>query len=211
MPPTGPETKIYSASPQVPGAIRVAAAMLRENGLVVFPTDTVYGLGCMAASSEARRRVFDLKGRETIKPLPLLVGSRDMAVPLWRDLDPRAKTLMDTFWPGPLTLVAHTSAQGRLVAANQDTVALRMPDHPVALALIQEMNSPLAVTSANLAGLASAKTGEEAIRVFQGQVDVIFDGGACPVGRESTVLDVTVWPPKVLRAGALTLETLLHE
>lgn len=192
------------------GAIAEAAACLRAGGLVAFPTETVYGLGADATNDRAVARVFEAKGRPRFNPLIVHVADRAMASEV-AAFDARAADLAGRFWPGPLTLVLPRAARSPvslLASAGLDTVAVRMPDHPVALALLGAAGVPVVAPSANRSGAISPTTAAHVAASLGDRVDRILDGGPCRVGIESTVLDLTVERPALLRPGGLTVEAI---
>jgi L-threonylcarbamoyladenylate synthase len=190
-----------------PGAsvIAQAAEVLRAGGLVAFPTETVYGLGANALDGSAVARIFAAKGRPVTNPIIVHVASVDEAkklVSAWPDI---AATLAAHFWPGPLTLVLPRRAiVPDLVTAGGPTVALRVPAHPVALALLRACGLPLAAPSANASTELSPTRGEHVLRSLSDKIDLLLDAGPTSGGLESTVLDVTYTPPRLLRPGLVT-------
>lgn len=192
-----------------PAAIARAAACLRRGGLVAFPTETVYGLGVHALDREALLRLFAAKQRPSRDPLIVHVNTIDEVSPLVRDLPPAARALAARFWPGPLTLVLRRSHRvlGE-VTAGLETVAVRVPAHPVARALISAAGVPIAAPSANLFSRPSPTSASHVVADLDGRIDMVVDGGPTFVGLESTVLDLTVDPPVVLRPGAVGIEDL---
>jgi len=189
-------------------AIRAAADLLRNGGVVVFPTDTVYGVGARAADAAAVARLFTAKQRPRDRAIPVLLASaRDLPL-VGVALSPAARSLARAFWPGGLTLVVRRAPSFRSAALVGDTVAVRVPDHPVARLLIELAGEPLAATSANVSGKPSPLTAEEAARQIGEAVDMVIDGGPAPGGIESTVVDTTVEPPRVLREGAIRRSTI---
>lgn len=184
--------------------------ILRSGGLAVFPTDTVYGLAASVFRPMAIKKIYALKGRSYKKPLPFLVASLEQALALVESPDVRLRKVLKKYWPGPLTVVFNSSPLGRWTTGGKDTLALRVPDHPVARALLRAMNSPLAVTSANRSGRPEATTGRQAAAVFGGRVDVLVDGGPCPGGVPSTVLDVSSVAWTLRREGAVPKADLLR-
>lgn len=186
-----------------------AVKRLQEGGLVAFPTETVYGLGANALDPEAVNKIFAAKGRPSDNPLIVHISSMDMLSDLVREIPPMAERLAKAFWPGPLTLVLPKSdLVGGAVTAGLDTVAVRMPEHPVALRLIALAGVPVAAPSANTSGRPSPTVAQHVVEDLHGQVDVIIDGGPVGLGVESTVLDVTSNPPMILRPGGVTKEML---
>lgn len=188
--------------------IRRAAQILREGGVVAFPTETVYGLGADAMNEAAIDRVFALKGRPRTNPLIVHVSGPDMArrVAEWT---PRAAALARELWPGPVSiLLPRSESLPRAVTAGGDLVAVRSPNHPVALALLFEFGGPIIGPSANLSGQVSP-TRAEHVRGSFAETDVaLLDGGSCAAGIESTVIDVTTHPPRVLRPGVVGVDQL---
>ena len=201
------ETKLWSAGD---AAIAEAARTLREGGIVAFPTETVYGLGADARNPEAVRRVFEAKGRPSDNPLIVHIADRkqlgELALP-WGGIEER---LMDAFWPGPLTIVlpARPGAVAPQVTAGLDTVAVRMPAHPVALRLIAAAGCPVAAPSANRSGRPSPTLAAHVREDLDGRIDGIVDGGPAEVGLESTVVMVAGGRVHVLRPGGVTREAL---
>jgi L-threonylcarbamoyladenylate synthase len=187
----------------------LAADVLRAGGLVAFPTETVYGLGANALDAAAVERIFTAKGRPATDPLIVHINTPSQFQQVAADIPPLAHQLADAFWPGPLTLVlkrqAHIPAN---VSAGRDTVAVRMPSHPITLELLDAVGVPLAAPSANRFGHTSPTTAQHVYDDLNGRVDVIFDGGPTPIGVESTVVDLSVVPPRLLRPGGVSLEAL---
>jgi L-threonylcarbamoyladenylate synthase len=194
---------VNPASPQ-PAVIEQAAAVLRAGGLVVFPTETVYGLGANALDPPAVGRVFAAKGRPANNPLIVHVADAAAVSRVASAWPEGAARLADRFWPGPLTLVLPKRLEvPDAVTAGGPTVAVRVPAHPVALALLRAADFPVAAPSANPSGQLSPTRAEHVGRGFDGRVDLILDGGPTSGGIESTVLDVTTWPPRLLRPGLI--------
>ncbi len=186
-----------------------AAHILKQGGTVAFPTETVYGLGADALNPDAVRKIFEAKGRPADNPLIVHIASMDSLDRIATDIPPIAFELMDAFWPGPLTLVLkRRSAVPDITTGGLDTVAVRMPDNPVALALVKEAGTPLAAPSANTSGRPSPTTAGHVISDLSGRIDAVIDGGAVEVGVESTVLDVTSDVPVILRPGGVDLEDI---
>ena len=186
-----------------------AAELLRSGGLVAIPTETVYGLGANALDEEAVARIFEVKGRPQDNPLILHVASAEDLDRWCRDIPAEARALTERFWPGPLTLVLHRQPSVPLrVTAGLETVAMRCPDHPLTREVLRRAGVPVAAPSANLSGKPSTTTAQHCIHDLWGKVEAILDGGPCRVGVESTILDLSVFPPRVLRPGGVTLEQL---
>ena len=192
-----------------PASIARAAGCLRQGGLVAFPTETVYGLGVHAMDVTAVQRLFAAKGRPAHDPLIVHVSSIEQAAVLTTGLPPEASALASAFWPGPLTMVLpRDGAVPREVTAGLDTVAVRVPAHPVARALLEAAGIPIAAPSANLFSRPSPTTAAHVLEDLRGRIDMVIDGGPTSVGVESTVLDLTSAPPRVLRPGGVSVERL---
>jgi len=190
-------------------AIEKAAAVILAGGLVAFPTETVYGLGANGLDEKAVRSIFRVKGRPADNPLILHVSSREMLDTITRDRPPVAGRLIDCFWPGPLTLVLYrTGIVCDMVTGGLDTVAVRMPDNDTALSLIGGAGVPVAAPSANRSGRPSPTSARHVLEDLDGSIDLILDGGRSAFGVESTVLDLTVDVPLLLRPGGVSLEEL---
>ncbi len=191
------------------GDVLRAADCLRRGGLVAFPTETVYGLGVHAMNRAAVQRLFEAKGRPATDPLIVHVSAFDQVTPLVVALPEQAAPLAARFWPGPLTLVMRRAPAVPLeVTAGLDTVAVRVPAHPVARALLLAASLPVAAPSANLFSRPSPTLAAHVLDDLNGRIDMVVDAGPTPVGVESTVLDLTVDPPAVLRPGAISIEML---
>lgn len=190
-------------------AINEAGLILRGGGLVAFPTETVYGLGADATNGVAVARIFKAKGRPPDNPIIVHIASRSQLRSLAASIPSEAEILMDAFWPGPLTLIL-PAGKGvpDVVTAGLPTIAVRMPDHPVALALINAAGVPVAAPSANLSGRPSPTLAEHVLKDLDGRIEAILDGGPAGIGVESTVLDLTSRVPVILRPGGITPEEL---
>jgi len=187
-----------------------AAQKLKQNEVVAFPTETVYGLGGNAKSDEAVLKIFEAKGRPGDNPLIIHIANREQIHSFVKEIPDQAKVLMDAFWPGPLTIILEKK-DGMLsekATAGLSTVAVRMPDHPVALALIEASGLPLAAPSANLSGKPSPTTADHVADDLTSRIAGIVNGGATGVGLESTVVDCTGVIPAILRPGGVTKEQL---
>ncbi|MEM3774963.1 MAG: L-threonylcarbamoyladenylate synthase [Candidatus Bathyarchaeia archaeon] len=205
------KTLVFKVNPENPEAKTIceAAIIIRNGGLVAFPTETVYGLGADALNAKAVLALFKAKKRPLDNPPIVHVGRFEDVYKLARDVPAKAKILMETFWPGPLTLVLKRSnIVPDVTVAGLDTIAVRMPKHNVALALIRESGCPIAAPSANLAGRPSPTTAEHVLEDLNGRIDAILDAGPTRIGVESTVLDMTVDPPQILRPGGTPREAL---
>ncbi len=186
-----------------------AADMLKAGGLVAIPTETVYGLAANGLDGQAVAHIFAAKGRPTDNPLILHIADMDMLAALVKDIPPKAKALAEAFWPGPLTMILPKAAVvPDIVSGGLSTVAIRMPNHPVALAIIRQAGVPLAAPSANRSGRPSPTTAGHVLQDLQGRIDAVIDGGACQVGLESTVLSLAEEAPLLYRPGAVTPEML---
>ena len=200
--------RVHPSSPD-PGAIAAAADVLRRGGLVAFPTETVYGLGAHALDRDAVRRVFAAKGRPAQDPLIVHVADVAAVHPLVIAPSGMFEPLAARFWPGPLTIVLRRAPQvPDEVTAGLDTVAVRVPAHPVARALLAAAAVPVAAPSANLFSRPSPTRADHVLQDLGGRIDMVVDGGPTTVGVESTVLDLSREHPLVLRPGAVTLEML---
>lgn len=201
-------TRILPVDPVVPEreALVEAAAVLRGGGLVAFPTETFYGLGAAALHGSAVRRVLEVKGRPEGKPLLVLVDSIAMVDAVALAVPARGRELMARHWPGALTLVVPARPEvPDEVTAGSGTVGVRLSAHPVARALVSALGEPVTAPSANPSGLAAPTTAGEVRAHFEGRIDLVLDGGPTTGGEPSTVLDVTVDPPRLVRAGAVRL------
>ncbi|MEM9343976.1 MAG: L-threonylcarbamoyladenylate synthase [Pseudomonadota bacterium] len=190
-------------------SVSEAAALLRAGGLVAFATETVYGLGANARDGQAVARVYEAKGRPSFNPLivhvPTVDAARSIAV-----FDDAAERLAEAFWPGPLTLVlplARQAGLSGLVTAGLDTVAVRVPEHPVARELLAEAGVPVAAPSANVSGQVSPTTADHVFDGLSGRIDAVLDAGPCEVGLESTIV-ATGSAPTLLRSGGLPVEAI---
>lgn len=193
-----------SADRPEPETIGRAAAVLRAGGLVAFPTETVYGLGANALDADAVGRIFAAKGRPSNNPLIVHVADVEQAKWLTTSWPPLAAELAARFWPGPLTLVLPRRPEvPAIVTAGGPTVAIRMPAHPVARALIRAAGVPVAAPSANRSGQLSPTRAEHVLEGLSGRIDLVLDAGPVERGIESTVLDLTTSPPRLLRPGPL--------
>jgi L-threonylcarbamoyladenylate synthase len=185
--------------------IDVAAEVINSGGLVAFPTETVYGLGANAHNSGAVAKIFDAKGRPSTNPIIVHVGSVDQLRDLCETVPDAAYKLAKRFWPGPMTLVLPKSETvPGIVTAGGSTVGVRVPNHPVALALIKAAGVPIAAPSANRSEEVSPTTAQHVADSLGDAIDLILDGGPCEVGIESTVLDLSSDAPKILRPGSIT-------
>ncbi|MCC6043319.1 MAG: threonylcarbamoyl-AMP synthase [Desulfurococcaceae archaeon] len=186
-----------------------AAKILRNGGIVAFPTETVYGLGGVVYNEDAVKKIFWAKKRPIDNPLIVHVSSLSMLEEVAVNIPEKAYLLIERFWPGPLTLILPRNPKvPRIVTSGLDIVAVRMPAHPVALELIKKTESPIAAPSANLAGRPSPTSAEHVIRDLYGRVDAIIDAGETIYGVESTIINILTRPPTLLRPGAFAIEDL---
>ena len=193
-------------------ASEIAAAAvqaLSEGKLVALPTDTVYGIGVNAGCQPAVRRLFEIKQRTADNPLPVLIADPEQVHTAARQIPSLAHHLAERFWPGPLTIILHKSpAISDLVTAGQPTIGLRVPDHELTRRALRLTNFPVAVTSANLSGQPEAVSPRQVLTTFGDLLDLLIDDGPCPGGLPSTVLDLTVSPPQILRDGPISRQQL---
>lgn len=186
-----------------------AAELLRMGRLVAVPTETVYGLAADATQEQAVRANYDAKGRPEAKPLNVLVDGMAMVETVCRDIPEDAYKLAEAFWPGPLTMILWGSGSlPPIVPAGGATQGVRCPDHPDTLAVIKKLGRPLACPSANLSGQPSPKSAVDVLAQLGGRIDAVLDGGPCAVGVESTILDLTAAPYRILRQGGLSREAI---
>jgi L-threonylcarbamoyladenylate synthase len=190
-------------------AVTEGAELLRRGEVVAFPTETVYGLGADALNEKACKKIFAIKGRPADNPLIVHVTSIEEAKKIFKEWPHEAEICAREFWPGPLTLILpKKKIVPEIVSGNLQTVAVRMPSHPVALALIAKAGCPVAAPSANISGKPSPTEGKHVWQDFQGKIPLLIDAGKCIVGLESTVLDLSGEIPLILRPGGVTLEQL---
>jgi len=192
-----------------PKALLLSQEYVQAGKLIVFPTDTLYGLACDPTNPAALRDIYAAKGRSTLKALPVLIGALEQLDQLVENIPPQAQRLMERFWPGALTLVLPKQAHLPSELTPYPGLAVRMPNHPFALELLQALG-PLAVTSANLSDQTNPQTAQEVFAQLAGRVDLILDGGKLKIGQASTIVDCTGAEPTLLRAGPIPFETLLQ-
>ena len=191
---------------QVEKGVRI----LKSGGVIAYPTDTVYGFGARFDNTTAVERVFLVKHRPRNMALPLLLSDASQMDELAVNIPESARRLASRFWPGALTIVLHKSKTvADIITAGGDTVALRVPAHPVTLALIRGVGVPIVGTSANLTGKPSPVTADEVMSQLDGTVDLIIDGGRSPVGKESTIVDLTGKVPVIVRQGAISADEIM--
>lgn len=195
--------------------INICSKVLANGGTVAFPTETVYGIGANALNAGAIKKIYDAKGRPADNPLIVHIAEVESVYFLAQKVTKAAEKLMLAFWPGPLTIILEKSQiVPDIITAGLDTVAIRMPSHPIAISLIKEAGIPIAAPSANISGKPSPTRGKHVVDDLFGRVDIIINGGNCEVGLESTVLDMTANPPTILRPGVVTkkmIEEVLGE
>ncbi|MFH1821694.1 MAG: L-threonylcarbamoyladenylate synthase [Methanobacteriota archaeon] len=209
--------KILSIDGKSPAvdAIAEAAATIREGGLVIYPTETVYGLGADATSDEAVAKVFVAKSRPIESPLPVVVSSIEMARYIM-EMNRPAEALFGRFMPGPLTVVGKLKPESisQLITGGSGKVGVRIPDNRVSLKLVEFVGGPITATSANLSGGPAPTTAKEAIEQLGSKVDLALDSGICRVGKPSTVVDISSGAPIIIRGGPISgseLEKFLNE
>jgi L-threonylcarbamoyladenylate synthase len=199
-------TRLLAVDPAEPSpaALTTAADVLRGGGIVAFPTETFYGLGAAALHAAAVRRIVEVKGRPEGKPLLVLVDSIAMVYAVALTLSAEARALMARYWPGALTLVLRARPEvPDAVTAGSGTVGVRLSPHPVARALVHALGAPVTAPSANRSGGPAPTTAAQVLADFRDRIDLVLDGGPTAGGEPSTVLDVTVDPPRLVRAGAV--------
>ena len=206
-------TLLLKIDPGKPDAEKLAEAVrvLCEGGVVAFPTETFYGLGADARNESAVEKIFRIKGRNFRNPLPVIVADDGEIIPLVEEIPATATILMQTFWPGPLTLVfrASSSVLPRLTA-DTGKIGIRVSSHPLARLLAGGLGGPLTATSANLSGGPECSSADAVIRALGELPGSVIDGGETPGGAGSTILDVTVFPPRILREGAIPRSLILN-
>ena len=202
------DTKLFTA-PLTGEQYDEAAAIIRNGGLLGIPTETVYGLGANALDADACRRIYEAKGRPQDNPLIIHIPHAGWLPRYCRDIPQEAYALARAFWPGPLTMILpKKDIVPMRTTGGLDTVGVRCPDHPITLEIIRRADVPIAAPSGNLSGRPSPTTAQHMAEDMNGRIDGIVDGGSCGVGVESTILDLTCTPPRLLRPGGLPLEAL---
>lgn len=197
------ETKIFNSAQDE------AAEIIRNGGLVAVPTETVYGLAGNGLDECAVKQIYEVKGRPAIKPLSLMVHGVEAMDEYCEDVPQAARKLAEKFWPGPLTIVLKAKKHiPDIVLAGGDTVGLRCPMHPTTLELLKKSGCPFAAPSANPSGEESPKAADKVLEYFNGKIDAVIDGGVCNLGKESTIIDMSQTPYKILRIGALSSENI---
>ncbi|WXR62302.1 L-threonylcarbamoyladenylate synthase [Peptostreptococcaceae bacterium AGR-M142] len=189
--------------------IKIFANILKEKGTVIFPTETVYGIGANALDIESAKKIYEAKGRPSDNPLICHIGRKNQVYDIAREVDEKSKVLIDKFWPGPLTIILKKKEHvPNITTGGLDTVAIRMPKNNIANLLLRESNVIVAAPSANISGRPSPTTPEHVISEMNGRVDGIIVSKICDVGLESTVIDMTLDIPTILRPGKITLSDL---
>ncbi len=208
---TNVNTVVLSVDPINPDINKInrAAKILADGGLVAFPTETVYGLGANIMNDKAIQSIYHVKGRPADNPLIAHISNQHQISLLTDSLTPKAEVLMKHFWPGPLTMVLSKAERiSKSVTGDRNTIAIRMPDHNVALLLIEHTGFPVVAPSANLSGKPSPTKAQHVMDDMYGKIDVILDAGPTGIGVESTVVDLTTKPPSLLRPGGVTVKEL---
>ena len=181
-----------------------AVEVILRGGLVGVPTETVYGLAGNGLDAKAVAEIYEVKGRPAVKPLSLLVPDLNIAETVCAEIPESARKLAAAFWPGPLTIVLKKRGTvPDIVTGGGDTIGVRCPDHPKTLAFLRQAGVPAAAPSANVSDMPSPKSAQDVLDYFSGKIDCIIDGGTCVLGVESTIVDLTVNPYRILRRGAL--------
>lgn len=199
-------TEIISAND--PNCAARAASVLNSGGVIIYPTETLYGIGALASRGDAVERIFEIKGRPEGKPIPLLIKDMVMLSGI-AESSVLTKPLSDQFWPGALTLIHKLKAElPYLITCGTGKIALRISSHTFMLSLFNLINEPLTSTSANISGDENLTSPKELFDTFEGKVDLIVDSGKIPASRGSTIIDLTLDPPKILREGDINIEVL---
>jgi len=200
---------ISSTEPD-PDIIHAVVQVIRKGGVIAFPTSTLYGLGADANNPQAVERIFDIKGRQPHRPLLVLIRDRSYLPELVREIPSKAVLLMEAFWPGGVTVVFHAGERisSRLIG-NTGKIGIRVPKHPVAAAIVAQLESPLTGTSANLSGREGCSDISCLEEQVSAQLDGVVDAGPLKGGRGSTVIDVTIDPPRILREGTVSEHQIL--
>jgi L-threonylcarbamoyladenylate synthase len=206
-----PAPVIIKINPECPDGkdLERAAEILRQGGVIAYPTETFYGLGVDTRNETAIQRLFAVKGRDFRNPIPVIIGSQTDLPYAVTEIPPVAQDLMTRFWPGPLTLIfAASAAISPRLTAGTGKIGIRVSSHPIARLLAQKLSFPLTSTSANRSGQQECITAQEVYEKIGADLDMIIDGGKTPGGKGSTIADITVFPPVVLRAGVISPEEI---
>ena len=201
-----PETEVIKIDN--PEVYERAIAILKDGGVIAIPTDTVYGLAADAWNGEAVSMLYKVKNRSEMKSIPVLLRGKAAINEVAEDLPGRVRDIAEKFWPGPLTIVVRRKGELPSEISATDAVGIRAPDHEFSLALLK-MYGPMAVTSANLSGQPGATSAEQVVSTLNGMIDLIVDGGVTAGGLPSTVVDLTLGSPVLLREGPISLESVL--
>jgi L-threonylcarbamoyladenylate synthase len=194
-----------SATTPDPDTIHAVVQMIRKGGVIAFPTSTLYGLGADANNSRAVESIFDIKGRQSHHPLLVLIKDKAMLPELVRETPPQAVLLMEAFWPGGITMVLHAGKQvSRRLTGNTGKIGVRVPKHPVAAAIVAQLAGPMTGTSANLSGRGGCSDISCLEEQVSAKLDGVVDAGPLKGGRGSTVIDMTIDPPQILREGTIS-------
>lgn len=189
--------------------IDYAANVLKNNGVGIFPTDTVYGIGCSAFSNEAIQKLFLFKERNYAKPINVLISKKEMLSSLIETISLEEQKLIDAFWPGALTIIFRKKKNiSDLLTSNLPTIGIRMPNNPISLELLNQVDMPLATTSANISGTSAGLNVSDFYNQFNNKVDFIIDDGASGIGTASTIVQIIDGIPHVLREGSITKEQI---
>jgi L-threonylcarbamoyladenylate synthase len=200
---------ISSTEPD-PDIIHAVVQVIRKGGIIVFPTSTLYGLGADADNSQAVERIFDIKGRQSHHPLLVLIRDKSYLPELVREIPSKAALLMEAFWPGGVTVVFHASKRiSSRLTGNTGKIGIRVPKHPVAAAIMAQLEGPLTGTSANLSGGEGCSDISCLEEQVSAQLDGVVDAGPLKGGRGSTVIDITIDPPRILREGTISEHQIL--
>ena len=187
-------------------AVAEAVNILKAGGIIAYPTESYYALGAMALNENAVKKIFDLKNRPYGKPLPLIVDDVQTLLAAAKEIPDQAKDLMEKFWPGPLTMIFEARKEVPLLITGESRkVAVRIPGESIALQIVKAIKTPVTATSANLSSQPPAINAEAVLSYFGDNIDLILDGGQAPGGKPSTILDITVTPPRILRKGSIEL------
>jgi L-threonylcarbamoyladenylate synthase len=190
--------------------LRKAVDILNKGGIVAYPTETFYGIGVRFDSEPSLKKLYELKKRPEEKAMPLIIGGREMLSMVTESISTTAETLMDRFWPGPLTLILKAKrGLSKYLTANTGNIAVRIPGDSIALQLVREAVFPITTTSANISGKPPADNAETVLKYFGSKIDLIIDGGKTPGGLPSTIVDVTERKAKILRKGVISIDLTL--
>lgn len=192
-----------------PSALAHAIEFLRTGGVAAYPTETFYGIGADAGNASAIDKIFDIKGRERLNPIPLIIGDQNLLEAIVEDVPAAAASLIETFWPGPLTIVFRASPSlNQALTGGTGKIGVRLSSHPLARLLSNGIAGAITATSANLSGAAECVSAEEVIGSLGERIKTVIDGGKTPGGKGSTVIDVTASPPRIYRRGAVAVEAI---